>query len=410
MKIKNILIAGGIIIVLLIVGWWWFGQSSQTVAPTATQDSTVGDFFPVEVIKNTINTIVTTTQNSLQNLISVDDGRAGETVEDQSVRQVVSEPVADYGFITYQGTSTLFYVEQETGHIFVMASGTPVRLSNKSIPRVKSVAAAENSVKYYFYIGSLDEQNNLVFQKGELLKATSSDLALTALDSRIKTLVVSPKGNQAFILKESDNGVVGQIVNLNFEVPTNVFSSPFKEWVAEWVSDDKISFQTKASSGINGSFYLLDIKTKEFTPILTNIPGLMGKLSNNTENLIYSSNNSGQTNSFIKNEGEEVYQLSIGVITDKCEWFSGNISILCGVPINSTNLNKPDSWYQGGVSFNDELWLVDIIYGEAFLADELKNKQIDISNLKSNLGSSVMYFQNKTDGSLWNFDLTSFDF
>lgn len=407
MKIKNILIIIGIVIILIIVGWWWLGQTTETITPVATQDPTIGDFFPVEVIKNTINAIVTTTQDGLQNLISVDEEKGDGVAEDQSVRQVVGEPVADYGFVTYQGTSTLFYVEQETGHIFVVASGTPIRLSNKSIPRVKDVVAAENSAKYYFYISSLDEQNNLVFQKGELLKATSSDLALTALDPRINTLVVSPKGDQVFLIKENEDGVIGQIANLNLEVPTTIFSSPFKEWVVEWVSADKISFQTKASSGINGSIYLLDTKTKGFAPILTNIPGLMGKLNNTSNTVIYSQSDKGEIISSVKKLGIDFYDLPIKIVIDKCGWVKTDLMV-CGISKSLLKTNQPDSWYQGLVSFNDEIWFIDTNQNTALLVNNQGSNALDVINLKNS--GKLVYFQNKTDGSLWSFDLTSFDF
>lgn len=396
---------------MIIAGWWWFGQNQSGVAPTADNQPQTGIFFPVELIKNTVNKIITTTSNNIQEIIPGGQDEIGS--DDQPIRQVVSQPVADYGFITYQGTSTLFYIEQNTGHIFALASGTPIRLSNKSIPRIQKVETAENSGRYFFYLNSLNEQNDLIWQKGELIKATSSELALTAMADNIKALAVSPKGDQVFVLKEVDGTSLGQIMNLNLEVPTTVFTSPFTEWVVEWVSDTKISFQTKPSSGVNGSIYLLDVKTKSFTPVVINIPGLIGKISSNSQNIIYTLNQNGLVQTFLSTNNRPS-QIGISTLVDKCVWGNNNNFAICGVSKNiSGNLNYPDSWYQGLTSFNDEIWVVTNRFENTILSGFGKNltsQPIDIVNPKINYSKTLFYFQNKRDGSLWSFDLsTGFD-
>jgi len=406
MKNRNILIVVGIVIILIIAGWWWFSQNQITPSPTpSTTQSQTPSFFPVGAIKDAIQNIITTTANNLQEII------LGERNEietgDQPIEQIIAEPVADYGFITYQSTSTLFYIEQNTGYIFVMASNTPVRLSNKSIPRIKEVKTAENNSRYYFYISSLDEQNDLIWQKGELLKATSSELALTAMAGNIKALEVSSKGDQVFVLKEVDGTSLGQIMNINLEVPTTVFISPFTEWVVEWVSDTKISFQTKPSSGVNGSIYLLDVKDKSFTPVITNIPGLMTIFSNEN-NFIYSSSNNGEIISYVKKiKVNDFYNLPNKIITNKCGKIKNDLFI-CGIPTILPNLNYPDAWYQGLISFNDQIWMMNLIKNTTSLIDGLNLNNLDIINIKNN--NQFIYFQNKIDGSLWSFDLTNFDF
>ncbi|OHA57372.1 MAG: hypothetical protein A2114_01420 [Candidatus Vogelbacteria bacterium GWA1_51_14] len=407
---KNILIIGGVVVILIIAGWWWFSQNQVTSTPTSpTTQSQTPSFFPVGAIKDAIQNIITTTTNNIQEIIP--GGQSGVEVDDQLVKQVVSQPIADYGFITYQGTSTLFYVEQNTGHIFVVASNTPMRLSNKSIPRIKGVKTAENASRYYFYISSLDEQNDLIWQKGELLKATSSELVLTAMAGNIKALEVSPKGDQVFVLKEVDGASLGQILTLNLEVPTTVFTSPFTEWVVEWMSDTKISFQTKPSSGVNGSIYLLDIKNKSFTPVIIGISGLIGKISPDTNHLIYSSSQGGNLVVESKNlnkAGE--FNYSVKTLADKCVWLPDSVLIACGTPKDLVSLNYPDAWYQGSIGFNDNIWLIDIIMNQSFLIFDL-DESIDLINL--NIASNnplLLYFQNKRDGSLWSFDLnTGFD-
>jgi len=410
MKNRNILMIGGVVVILIIAGWWWFSQNQVTSTPTSpTTQSQTPSFFPVGAIKDAIQNIITTTTNNIQEIIP--GGQSGVEVDDQLVKQVVSQPIADYGFITYQGTSTLFYVEQNTGHIFVMASNTPVRLSNKSIPRIKEVRTAENASRYYFYISSLDEQNDLIWQKGELLKATSSELVLTAMAGNIKALEVSPKGDQVFVLKEVDGASLGQILTLNLEVPTTVFTSPFTEWVVEWMSDTKISFQTKPSSGVNGSIYLLDIKNKSFTPVIIGISGLIGKISPNLSHLVYSSSQGGNLVVESKNLNEAgEFNYSIKTLADKCVWVSDSILITCGAPKDLVSLNYPDTWYQGLIGFSDDIWIINIILNQSFLIFDL-NEGIDLINPNIDSNNPLLfYFQNKRDGSLWSFNLnTGFD-
>jgi len=81
---------------------------------------------------------------------------------------------------------------------------------------------------------------------------------------------------------------------------------------------------------------------------------------------------------------------------------------ICGIPTILPNLNYPDAWYQGLISFNDQIWMMNLIKNTTSLIDGLNLNNLDIINIKNN--NQFIYFQNKIDGSLWSFDLTNFDF
>jgi hypothetical protein len=111
--------------------------------------------------------------------------------------------------------------------------------------------------------------------------------------------------------------------------------------------------------------------------------------------------------SFLDRSDGSVTALPIATLAEKCVWGDGEAYFYCGVP-QSTAGNVPDDWHQGALSFTDRLWRVDV---EARLAEYLINPStasgvdIDMVGLALDPRNDVLVFKNKTDGSLWMYDI-----
>ncbi len=80
----------------------------------------------------------------------------------------------------------------------------------------------------------------------------------------------------------------------------------------------------------------------------------------------------------------------------------------CAVPTNIPNGVYPDAWYQGRVSFSDNIWKINVATGETNIISSLpreSSQQIDAMNLKLSDDDSYITFINKTDLTLWGLNL-----
>ena len=68
----------------------------------------------------------------------------------------------------------------------------------------------------------------------------------------------------------------------------------------------------------------------------------------------------------------------------------------------------PDSWYQGAVSFSDRFWKIDVenrLASLLFDPEQLAEVRIDTVSPVADSVSRSLIFTNKTDGSLWLYEL-----
>ena len=69
----------------------------------------------------------------------------------------------------------------------------------------------------------------------------------------------------------------------------------------------------------------------------------------------------------------------------------------------------PDAWYQGEVSFSDQIWKIDIQNGTAaMIADPITiaaGEEIDGIKLALDQSENYLFFVNKKDSFLWELNL-----
>ncbi|MBP7741529.1 MAG: hypothetical protein KA104_02470, partial [Candidatus Pacebacteria bacterium] len=88
-------------------------------------------------------------------------------------------------------------------------------------------------------------------------------------------------------------------------------------------------------------------------------------------------------------------------------WGRNNTSLYCGVP-TAIPKDLPDGWYQGAHALSDRLWKIDLTTRLATLINDptaVSNITIDMIGLSTDPDEDVVTFMNKTDGSLWAYDL-----
>lgn len=305
---------------------------------------------------------------------------------------------------TVEIVPSLRYVEKITGHIYQMYLDTKTvsKISNSTIPGIyEAIFDGKASSIIYRY---LSEDNKTITSYLAALGGAKGEF----LTSNIIDLSLSPDRSQFFYLVKNSNGVTGSTRSFVETKKSQVFNSPYREWLSQWVGPTNIFLTTKASSSVKGSLFALNTTNGTLKKIFGGILGLT-TLSNNTGTVVlYSaSTGSGTELGLFDVVNHTTSSLNMDGLPEKCVWSNDNIAIYCATPSNMSG-KQPDSWYQGLTSFDDTFIKIDSSTGEVTSVanvDNLGDQYVDATHLFLDNKNTELYFINKKDGTLWSLDL-----
>ena len=76
--------------------------------------------------------------------------------------------------------------------------------------------------------------------------------------------------------------------------------------------------------------------------------------------------------------------------------------------MGSFSADYPNDWYQGDVSFSDNLWKIDLKNHSAnqmVVPEQVAGRAVDITNLGIGNDGKMLYFINKNDNTLWLYEI-----
>lgn len=414
-KIKLVLVVVGLL-VLVIFGWWLYPNNKNGGGNIFTEPGTTGEFFPggeerlVEEPSNNQNTTASSSP-----LIS------------ERLQQVALRPVAGAALWSVGGLDTVVFMERATGHLYRFnPHSAPVRLSQTTIPKVYELRVASHNPEILdvFLIYLKDNRPQRFW--GQLKVATSSITGDDFLDTGegLPGLVgeilpdgvldwsLAPNQQAAFILEQVGNQVRGSVVKLKDQSATQVFTSRFFDWQPDWQGTSTIGLQTKPSAKTAGFLYELDISKKTLEPVLGGVPGLLTRRHPNQSKIVYSGNLGSELVFGLFDPAQAIFhRLPIKTLADKCSFNYDGSYLYCGVPTELPPGAYPDDWYNGQISFTDNLWRINpnTYQSELIFSPSLAGLPIsfDITSLFLSRDGQQLYFINKNDSLLWVLDLTS---
>lgn len=410
-KIKIILIAV-VVLGVMILGYYLFNKNKTSTTDgtpsllqkfnpfgTSTKvDNTTGDNQTGDSNSNTsqVNSrLHQITDFSVAGDAFFEDTRPIQASGD-SEGDTVSQPN------TFETVEAIRYVERATGHIYekYLDNGVIGKISNSTIPAVHEAIfdSKANSV-IYRYVAT---DNKTITSFLASLGGESS-----FLNSDILEVSLSPDKNKFFSIIKSSDGVVGTIKSFDETKTSQVFTSPFSEWLPQWATEQNIFLTTKPSYLVDGNVFSLNIGTGTLTKIFGDIPGLTTLGNNDGKYILYgaSLNNGPKLNIFdIKNHTS--IDLNTYGLPEKCVWSSDNVTVYCAVPNTIVGNEYPDSWYQGLVSFDDFFVKINTSTGsKSTLANSKDETVVDATNLSLSIKEDKLFFINKKDGTLWQLDI-----
>jgi hypothetical protein len=242
------------------------------------------------------------------------------------------------------------------------------------------------------------EQNGNNEIKGSFLPNNVKDISVSPDTSRIFYL---------FITGTSEENMIGTTLSFLNNRKVQIFDSPFTEWLSFWPSGNLITLSTKPSSSSPGYMYTMDSAGKNLTKVLGDVPGLITLTNPSGKTVLYS--DSSLSLNLYNMDARNAILVPIRSLAEKCVWDKGGNFIYCAIPKQIGSGAYPDSWYQGEVSFNDEIWKIEAATGNTTLlanpASVPGGEEIDGVKLALDETESYLFFVNKKDSFLWKLDL-----
>ena len=312
--------------------------------------------------------------------------------------------------------SALRYVDRVTGNIYQTFADKieERRFSTTTIPKVyeaffgnKGTSVVmrylkEDSTTITTFVGNLPK---------ELLGGDSTEdneIKGVFLPEDVRDVSLSQDAGSIFYLFNVGENIVGTTLGLTTNKKSQIFDSPFTEWLSRWPNNKLITLTTKPASGVPGYVYGIDLlNNKNLRQIFGNINGLTTLTSPNGKLILYG--NDGLSLGIYHTDTKVSESLGIKTLPEKCVWGMASDVVYCGVPGSIAGAGYPDAWYRGEVSFVDQIWKIDITSGNAtLLVDPMTTEggeEVDSIKLALDADENYLFFVNKKDSFLWELKL-----
>ncbi|HEX2792301.1 MAG TPA: hypothetical protein VHO23_01115 [Candidatus Paceibacterota bacterium] len=413
MKRVLILIAGALVLIGLLVGAYFLFFAGNGTGLTATPGGTFG-----------------TADDRAGGLGAVTDtgvpvSGAGTQVAPRLL-QLSSAPVAKGAFSLYTPAQTatassstatgtpetvvtvpeeteVRYIDRQSGNVysFRIHERVMTRLSNKTLPGIEEANWSRSGDRAFvrFLEGVGDGQERIsTFMlpangEGGYFLEQDIEQVLVASTS-IVTRTASGSGSSVASASLDGTGAV------------SLFTSPLRSIMLSYFGSGFIA-TTKPSASLDGYSFSVD-RAGSFTRLLGPLAGLSTLASPDASRVLYTYSDRGKIVTQVLSLADRTtVPLPLATLPEKCVWSSDSATLYCGVPTALTG-TLPDDWHQGARAFSDRIWKIDLATRVATLVFDpvqLADTQIDAISLTLDNANDVLVFMNKTDGSLWSYDL-----
>lgn len=396
---KKILI--GVLIVfflsLLYFLWFFFFQTkfSENIKNEESSITTTSG-FPTSPVVETPNRPTLLSPNEFNDDVITDPVIPVEVIiqKPKTISQLTK---------VFEGPTAGFFVPANNSPIVVFKRGDGERyVINKKTYEIKKTIGPEvpKTVRAFPLVN-----NSVVIQQQDTITPTFLNTIFfkkyvegnkgILIGSRVR-ITPNPNGSAFLYSKETQNGIETKTIDL-IQNTLFSFNNPFFSWSTRWDMNNP-TLLTRPHNGVDGFFYSLE-KDGTLTKHLGPLPGLSALFEESTNTLLFSTNNERfiQTTLWNKNS-KNVFPLEQKTLVEKCVLSS--ITILCGIPKTTPRDTLPEAWYQGQVSFDDNLVEFYPTSGRVKRIFE-NNSGESIDVIEGVIVENLFVFINKKDLSLW---------
>ena len=402
MSRKKIVIITSVSILTLFLLFllWLFFLKKDTEAPIQPLDdlgvTTLSGFTPSPVKPTSPATLLPPGEDpTIQNIDPlIPNIQTQQPPDIARLTKIFNGPTA--GFFVPNGNDPIIVFKQGGGERYEIEKETYIikKIESPDIPKtVRAFPLTQNS----FVIQQQDSvtptlRNTIFFNnytpgsKGVLI---GSNITITPHLS----------GNGFLYTRETNRGIEIKSILLARTTPFS-FNNPFLSWSSRW-NNSAPTLLTRPHNGIDGFFYSLE-RDGTLSKHLGPLKGLSAQFEEKTNTVLFSTNNHLSLQTFIQKRGANRIPLERKTLAEKCTLTPE--TVLCGVPQEVSKTSLPESWYQGRVSFDDEI--VEFYPESGRIKRVFENKTgetLDI--IEGVIVESLFVFLNKKDLSLWALQL-----
>jgi len=227
------------------------------------------------------------------------------------------------------------------------------------------------------------------------------------LPQNIVDVSVSGDGGSMFYISNIKSVAYGVVANASGASKTQVFTSPYTEWLTQWPNKNLITVTTKPAAGIPGYAYGINPNMKDFRKILGDVNGLTTLVSPDGKFVLYGDDQLKL--SLLNRETGDLKNLNLKTLPEKCVWGFDSAVIFCGAPQFIPFGSYPDTWYKGEISFSDSIWQLSVANSEAtqMIVDPIKEVKEGLDLVRPALSEDgkYLFFLNKKSPYLWELRL-----
>lgn len=390
-----LIIAVVLLIAAVVFFYFFYGRGSEEVPPEFGEFPTTEDTgFPPEETEPTV---------LLEEAVK----------EGPVLRQLTTTPVSGAVIGGSGARIAVRYLARDTGNVFEVSpdGGEVKRVTNTTIPKIYEAHFAKSGTALLARYLKEDGETIETFSGTVKTKSGSAegDLAGSFLPAGIRELALSPDGRRVFYLREESGGAVGITATIQGGEKTEVFRSPLREWNVSWPKTDSLLLTTKSSALAEGIVQFLNPETGQITPALSRLRGLTALADSSLAKILYShSSDTAMSLSLFERESREQTELPLHTLPEKCVFATNGETLYCAVPRALPPASYPDAWYQGAISFEDEVWSIETANGIPRLIMDVSaeaNTAIDAVSPMLSPDEEYLVFRNKIDGTLWSLKL-----
>ena len=330
----------------------------------------------------------------------------------QKLRKISAEPVAGAGVLDVKAGTLVRHIEKATGHIFEteLFSSNQNRISNTTIPLVyDAVWGNKNNSLVARY---LKDDNQTIDTYGLLIKevSTSTENTVSAIKLSENLSQISVFGNSVFSLEHKPDSSLGFISNFDGTKKVQIWNSPVKELLAQYVNSKTVALTTKPDQNTEGFLFFVDTGNAQTKKIIGNVFGLSTLVNDTATQLIFLDQKDALRMFMFDVKSKSSTNMTPPTLPEKCVWSKKDRNIIyCAVPEEFMDRDSLTLWYRGFIYFTDNIWKYDIKNNISNVMTSLFNEsreQIDVTKLLLSENEQYLVFVNKIDNSLWSLDLT----
>ncbi len=386
MKRTYFYIAGGTILFLLI-GFWVYSFLYGSPTNGDSVFTNLGIFG----------------QNNTEEIITplVIEENPTVDVATERLRQLTTKPVIGARIVDLASTTVMRYVEAGTGHIFDidLVSGQETRVSQISVPVAEKAVISPNGTYVAIRSGLGNEGLVTLINLSDLANPSS-----TKLPNLMRTFAFG-YNNELLFTEIALGQTEGKGYLPSTATTRRLFAAPFVAHEMAWSESSTTNhiIYTKPAASMIGYAYevtaggLKRYPYSGFGLTITQSGGVrfVGRLMD------------GGYRAVVINAAGQGNESPAALIPEKCVAGTNNRqSQYCASPFALTERNFPDAWYKGQYISNDNIW--EIKEGSASMVafpSQTIGRNLDITNLRLSNDSKMLYFTNRTDNTLWLYEI-----